>query len=291
MMVIGKDLETGLPIVAQITTKIYKDQGKKVYVNSFIPDIDSIVGVGLLNKRITASRTEFDGSESKVELNACEKFLDDQTELLTTYYKQQQKYIETDTEADAVAKIKKITDEKTKRGWTPDLYAKKLIDITNTFKTKDTVKSSTRTISEFEYDERKGKEKSLKDKGWSIVPGSTRWGIFRKLDNGDLIPYNDKNYHVNFNIKRDNKHWETPAGLRIIDKIRRGTILHIRDSSKYSGDLVSGIVLFKDDMSLTMLKVANDYKGSVEDLTYDDVVYYKLFYKTMNIGTEDSKYA
>jgi len=62
----------------------------KVYVNSFIPEIEKITGVALLNKNFDASRIEFDGTETKINIRANEAFIEDQIELLKKYVERSQ---------------------------------------------------------------------------------------------------------------------------------------------------------------------------------------------------------
>lgn len=286
-MVIGKDLETSLPILAKIETKEY-GKNRETYVRSFIPDINKIIGIGLLNKKIEAKRIEFDGSESTIELNANEPFLEEQVELLKQYYKSQQEFIESKSENELETKIEKLNQERESRGWKnlEGLVVSKIVDI-RLKKQKSTI---IKTIRLQEYTKKDKNRKSYEDNGYEIVKGSERFGIFKEYGK-DLSPFIERNYYLNFNANRsdnDKKNeWETPAGLAIIGDIRKGTILTIRDSSKYHSDYISGIVVGKDNMKLTLIRLKDDIKvDDLEALDYDDIEYTYLYYKTANFGTK-----
>jgi hypothetical protein len=73
-------------------------------------------------------------------------------------------------------------------------------------------------------------------------------------------PFAERSYYINFMKETEGKKkstWNTPAGLRITGDLRRGTMLSIRNT-KFSNDLVNGIVFYKDDQGVTLIKLRKD---------------------------------
>lgn len=272
-VVLGKDLTTGLPILTRIETISSKDKFVTKFVDTFIPDVDKIVGVGLLMESITASRLDFDGHEITLKINQNEAFKEEITSLLRTFVERtNQAMFEEKEEAEAL-----IDEKQRKKG--PTLIAKQVVDVENSFKN-----AQGKTVT---YHHTIPLDQA-NTKNWSTWTQTNKhWAVFAKWKDGGISPYVPNTFRLTFRGTWDSKRkkftQEQPAGIRIIDKIKRGTIIKLQ-SPNYR-EPISAIVLSKDDRSLTLIQPKDYLSMDVNKLTYEDAKIFNLSYRTANFGT------
>lgn len=287
-MVIGKDIQTGRPILADIVVKT-KNNFTFSYVNPFVADIDSIVGVGFLKETIEAKHFEVDNTESIVRINPSSRFIDDQKELLKQYVLSQQ-VNKFNTEEEAQKKKNEVLETQRKYSWKfpPDLYIMKTGEIELVYKTRKGERTYRKQV---QLDKEGKRPLDQKYKNQDIIEGSIKLGLFQKWDDGSLKPYSDKNYHLTFSFKNKDNKWIQPKGLRIIDSIVRGTVVNYtydKGSKTYFG---SGIVLYKEASYLMLLKFKQDSEDpkdfdeiDVETIDMDDIKMFPLYHGSVNVG-------
>lgn len=298
-IVIGKDINSGKPILAEIQTT-NKNGYDTHYVKSFVPDIDSIVGVGLLKTDVLADTTETDGSTSIIKINANDRFKDDLVDLLKSYVRRQQPMEFQQTEEQAAQKISEIEAKQEKFKWkrSPDLQAMITVEATSTYNWKtpsgaSTSKTTSRRIQVKKVNTTEGSvylPLNPKDTKYTIVPDTEKIAVYQNWGNG-WKPYTGHDYHQNFVVNRDPKankgkgDWQTPQGLRIIDKLRRGTVINFEYEINGRTQFDSGIVLYKDDREVMLLKFDNTVDNiqdiDIDDINYDHVRMVPLYFKTV----------
>lgn len=292
-MVIGKHIQSGMPILADITFRTVNGFSFS-YIDPFIPDINSIVGVGFLKEQIEATHLEVDGSKSIISLNPNNKFMTDQVFLLKEYIKSQQVTTYPDIEKAEKQKQDVLeTQEKYKWASKPDLYITKTAEIEITRKTRKgefsyrkrvRIDMNNNTIAEAKY------------KNHKIIEGTEKLGMFQKWDDGSYKPYSDRSYHLSFNFKDKNNKWVQPKGLRVIDKIVRGTVVNYTYEKGGKSYFGSGIALYKEATYLMLLKYKQDSQDpkdfddiDPESIDMDDISMFPLYYGSVNVGNETNK--
>jgi len=106
-----------------------------------------------------------------------------------------------------------------------------------------------------------------------------------------MRPYSDRSYHLNFSFKGKDNKWLQPKGLKIIDKIVRGTVVNYtydKGNKTYFG---SGIVLYKEASYVMLLKFKQDSENpkdfddiNPDEIDMDDINMFPLYYGSVNIG-------
>ena len=287
-MVIGRDIQSGKPILADIYIKT-KNNYTFSYVEPFIADINSIVGVGFLKETIQSTHLEVDGTESIITINPNDKFIQDQKDLLKQYIVSQQ-VNKFPTEKEAEAKKTEVLKTQEKYGWKfpPDLYIVRTGEVEITYKTRKGERTYRKEVQLHDDGKR---PVDAKYKNYDIIEGSVKIGLFQKWDDGSMRPYSDRSYHLNFSFKGKDNKWLQPKGLKIIDKIVRGTVVNYtydKGNKTYFG---SGIVLYKEASYVMLLKFKQDSENpkdfddiNPDEIDMDDINMFPLYYGSVNIG-------
>jgi len=109
-----------MPILAKVSTKSYKatsgETVSKKFIDTFEPNIEHIVGVGLFMQKdpIEIARIDLDGQLATVKLNPNERFQNELMSFLTQYV-EYAKVPEYKSEEEVAEAIKQIEEESVQR--------------------------------------------------------------------------------------------------------------------------------------------------------------------------------
>lgn len=294
-IVVGKNLQTGLPILTTVKHgKEYSEGGKVLrnkYLDTFEPDIDRITGVGLIMQKRQVHRTDWDGSEMTLTLDENEAFRKDIAELMKEF---QEKTIASYFDNLASAE-EYITEQESILEKRFGKYREAMRQANKPFFKEELIQRKVHTMSKQVFQNGKFMnitkdvftEELPKYKNWEEI--GVKYAIFEKINSTGEKTYYKKylpnSYRARFVAGKDRK-FQVPKYMSVVDKIKRGTIIEFQaENYKYP---MRGMVLSKDARSLTLL-IPNNKDAEWDHMNFEDVKIWKLFFRAQNLSNVKNK--